>query len=159
MKDIWNADGLGGGRYLRYTIEKSSGAVSTKQLCDVECEFPQWDNRKTGSRHQLAYVAAVKPGDDSFFNAVMKVNVESGNTQLMKFPAGYFASEPMFVSRPGGEAEDDGVLLDVVYNAHSEKSELRVLDAANISHVMAKVILPHHIPHQFHGFFTPELFS
>lgn len=159
LKDIWNADSLGGGRFVRYIISKSSGAVSIKPLCNVECEFPQWDNRKTGSKHQLAYVAAVEPGDDSFFNAVMKVNVESGNAQVIKFPAGYFASEPMFVPRPWGVAEDDGVLLDVVYNAHSQKSELWVLDAANISNVMAKVILPHHIPHQFHGFFTPELFS
>lgn len=159
LKDIWNADGLGGGRFLRYTISKSGSAVSAKPVCNVECEFPQWDSRKTGIRHQLVYAAAVLPGDDSFFNAVIKVNVENGGTQVIKLPAGYFASEPIFVPRPGCSAEDDGVLLDVIYNAHSEKSELWVLDAANISHVMAKVILPHHIPHQFHGFFTPELFS
>ncbi len=158
LKDIWHADGLGGGRFLRYTINKHGGAVSMQSVCEVECEFPQWDNRKTGSMHQLAYTAAVTPDDNSYFNAVMKVNVENGMTQLTKLPAGCFASEPIFVPKPGCLAEDHGVLLDVVYNACSEKSELWVLDAADISQVMAKVMLPHHIPHQFHGFFTPDLF-
>jgi all-trans-8'-apo-beta-carotenal 15,15'-oxygenase len=158
LKDIWHADALGGGKFLRYTIVKQGGAVSIQPVCDIECEFPQWDNRRAGISHQLTYTAAVTPDDDSYFNAVMKVNVESGLTQVNKLPAGYFASEPMFAPRPDGSSDDDGVLLDVVYNANEKNSELWVMDAADIGNVISRVVLPHHIPHQFHGFFTPQLF-
>lgn len=159
LKDIWHADGLGGGKFLRYSIAKQNGALAVQPVCDIECEFPQWDNRTTGFRHQSTYTAAVTTDDNSYFNAVMKVNVESGATHINKLPAGCFASEPMFVPRPGGSADDDGALLCVVYNAHSQASELWVMDASDIDDVIARVLLPHHIPHQFHGFFTPQLFQ
>jgi all-trans-8'-apo-beta-carotenal 15,15'-oxygenase len=158
LKDIWHADALGGGKFIRYKIELASGSTVAAPVCDVECEFPQWDNRKTGSPHRLIYAAAVLQGDNSFFNGVARVDVENGGMQVIKLPAGCFASEPMFVARPGSSAEDDGVLLDVVYNATSQNSELWVMDAAKISDVVAKVMLPHHIPHQFHGCFTNQLF-
>lgn len=158
LKDIWHVDGLGGGQFLRYVIRKKDGRVSVSPVCDVECEFPQWDNRKTGSRHRLTYAAAVLPGDHSFFNAIAKVDVESGRAATTRLPAGCFASEPMFVARPDGAAEDDGVLLDVVYNANTGNSELWIQDAADISTTLARIMLPHHIPHQFHGFFTAALF-
>jgi all-trans-8'-apo-beta-carotenal 15,15'-oxygenase len=160
LKNMWGAERIGGGEFLRYRIEKASGLVSAQVACAVECEFPHWDSRKTGVEHSVTYAAAVIPnGDDSFFNAIIKVRAGSGNIQLQKLPAGYFSSEPVFAPRPSGDAEDDGVLLSVVYNANSQLSELWLLDAADISQVLAKVLLPHHIPHQFHGFFTPQLFG
>lgn len=158
LKDMWHADRLGGGEFLRYSIAKNDGKVSSRVVCDIESEFPQWDFRKTGMQHQWTYAAAVVPNDDdSFFNALVKVDVETGKTQLQKLPVGCFASEPIFVPRPAGEGEDDGVLLSVIYNANSQCSELWVLDAADIADVQARVLLPHHIPHQFHGFFTQQL--
>jgi all-trans-8'-apo-beta-carotenal 15,15'-oxygenase len=158
LKDIWQADALGGGKFIRYQIDRISGSIKASLVCDVECEFPQWDNRKTASPHRLVYAAAVLAGDDSFFNGLTRVSVEDGGVQIHKLPAGHFASEPMFVARPGSSAEDDGVLLDVVYNANSQHSELWIMNAGNISDVMAKILLPHHIPHQFHGCFTEQLF-
>ncbi len=159
LQDMYHASRLGGGDFLRYRLDKRSGKLEAQVLCDVECEFPQWDNRKSTVLHHQTYAAASVPnGHDSFFNALIRVNAESGACQRQVLPEGCFGSEPMFVPRPGGSAEDDGVLLDVVYNANSRCSELWVLDAADLTQCLAKVLLPHHIPHQFHGFFTPQLF-
>lgn len=159
LKDIWHADRLGGGRFMRYTLSTARDRLAEHAVGAPECEFPQWDSRRSGTATALTYVAAVAPnGNDSFFNAIACINSQSGHAAQQVLPAGCFASEPMFVPRPGGEAEDDGVLLDVIYNANTGCSELWVLDAADIRDVLARVMLPHHIPHQFHGHFTPSLF-
>lgn len=43
----------------------------------------------------------------------LQVDVRAGSTQLWQQP-GHFPGEPVFVARPGGQREDDGVLLSVV---------------------------------------------
>lgn len=42
-----------------------------------------------------------------------QVDVQSGETRLWG-QEGHIPGEPIFVARPGGEREDDGVLLSVV---------------------------------------------
>jgi carotenoid cleavage dioxygenase-like enzyme len=58
----------------------------------------------------------------------------------------------VFVARPEGEREDDGVLLSVVLDAAAGSSFLLVLDASDLSEV-ARAGVPHHIPFSFHGQF------
>ena len=43
----------------------------------------------------------------------LQVDVHASTTQLWQQP-GHFPGEPVFVARPGGQQEDDGVLLSVV---------------------------------------------
>ena len=56
------------------------------------------------------------------------------------------------MSRPGGSAEDDGVLLSVVLDGAHGTSFLLALDAATLDEV-ARADVPHHIPFSFHGQF------
>jgi len=58
----------------------------------------------------------------------------------------------VFVRRPDGSGEDDGVLLSVVLDAQAQRSFLLVLDAADL-HELARAQVPHHIPFGFHGQF------
>ena len=59
----------------------------------------------------------------------------------------------MFVARPEADAEDDGVLLSVVFDSSSGRSFLVVLDAADLSE-LARAEAPHGIPYGFHGQFV-----
>jgi beta,beta-carotene 9',10'-dioxygenase len=61
----------------------------------------------------------------------------------------------VFVARPGGSPEDEGVLLSVVLDAGQARSFLLVLDAASLSEV-ARATVPHHIPFGFHGNHFPD---
>ena len=63
------------------------------------------------------------------------------------------------MAAPNATREDNGWLLEVVYDAWKHRSELRILRADNVREEVARLALPHHIPHQFHGFFTPELLT
>ena len=66
---------------------------------------------------------------------------------------GCFPGEPVFVSRPGADDEDDGVLLSVVLDGRTERSFLLVLDAGSLDE-LARAEVAHHIPFGFHGQFA-----
>jgi carotenoid cleavage dioxygenase-like enzyme len=66
-----------------------------------------------------------------------------------------YPGEPVFVPRPGGTAEDDGVLLSVVLDLRKQRSFLLVLDAATLEE-RARTAVPHHIPFGFHDNHFPD---
>ncbi len=63
---------------------------------------------------------------------------------------GTYPGEPIFVRRPHGRREDDGVLLSVVLDARRRTSFLLVLDARDMNEI-GRAAVPHHIPFGFHG--------
>ena len=60
----------------------------------------------------------------------------------------------------GVDDEDDGWLLDIVYDKNTDTSELCIWDARQIAksaEPVAKVKAPHRVPYGVHGLFlTPE---
>ena len=52
-----------------------------------------------------------------------------------------------------------GFVLEVVYNAFEHVSELQIYRAQDLSDCICVAKLKHHVPHQFHGCFTPEVFG
>lgn len=158
LADVFNPDGrFGGGTYMRYRLNMVTGALSCEQVSDVESEFPTFNPRYAGKRQAYTYTACSVPnGGDSFFNGFQKLDFE-GNANLVTLPPGYFGSEPMFAAREGAQAEDDGYLLEVVYNGFEHKSELHIVRAQDPTDLVGKLHLRHHLPHQFHGMFVPEV--
>lgn len=63
-------------------------------------------------------------------------------------------NEAVFVPRPGGDGEDDGVLLSVALNSHTRRSCLLALDARTMSEC-ARAYVPHVVHFHFHGDFFP----
>ena len=49
-----------------------------------------------------------------WFTGISKANLTTGAVEATWAPAGHFPCEPIFVPRPGGTAEDDGVILSIV---------------------------------------------
>lgn len=112
------------------------------------CEFPTFDNRYQGERSRVLFNTALAD-QGGFFNAVQRLDTESGHTALHRMGPGRFVSEAVFV--PEGEKEGDGYLCAAVYDVNTHCSEIVLLDArsGNLEEVAA-VPLPHHIPHGFH---------
>ena len=81
--------------------------------------------------------------------------------RIFKMPTGWYAQEPRFVAREHGLSEDDGWLLSYVFDESqlgpdgecnlSAKSELWIIDARNMTNVVAKVHLPQRVPYGLHG--------
>ncbi|KAK7961792.1 retinal pigment epithelial membrane protein [Apiospora aurea] len=90
--------------------------------------------------------------------------------KLFRLPKGWYAQEPRFVPRADAKVEDDGWLLTYVFDesqldANGEcpdddidgkqevaaKSELWVVDARNMTDVVARIKLPQRVPYGLHG--------
>jgi all-trans-8'-apo-beta-carotenal 15,15'-oxygenase len=57
-------------------------------------------------------------------------------------------------------AEDEGWLVTIVFDAASDRSDVVILDAQNITAPpVATLHLKHHIPYGLHGNFTSEIWS
>ena len=98
-----------------------------ERLSDQPFELPRIDyGRHNGRPYRYVYGA----GSGDWMDRVVKLDVESGET-LRWEQDGCYPGEPVFVRRPDGEAEDDGVLLSLVLDAEARRSFLAVLDAAH----------------------------
>ena len=159
LGDIFNPDGrFNGGTYNRYVLNMATGSMHFTKMSEYESEFPTFNLKVTGQKHETCYTAcSIDNGANSFFNAFQKVSYD-GESTLVTLPAGYYGSEPMFAPSTGAEKEDDGYVLEVVYDAFKHKSELRIFKADDVSEQVCALHLKHHVPHQFHGYFSEEVF-
>ncbi len=159
LADVFNPNGrFGGGVYNRYTLNLASGAIGVQRVSDVESEFPTFNTAVAGRQHEACYTAcSVDNGANSFFNGFQKVSFE-GESTLVTLPAGHYGSEPLFAAANDARREDDGYILEVVYDAFEHTSELQIYRAEDVTDRVCRLPLRHHLPHQFHGHFTPHVF-
>lgn len=86
--------------------------------------------------------------------------------KAFKMPEGWYAQEPRFVPRSGGIDEDDGWILSYIFDESqldedgeckpNAASELWIIDAKNMTDVVAKIHLPQRVPYGLHGTWFSE---
>jgi carotenoid cleavage dioxygenase-like enzyme len=141
--------GLIGGPLMRYRLNVAERSVTASRIGDTTLELPRINYGRCHER-QHRYVWGNESAG-TFVDRIVKVDVIDG-AKLGWEAADCYPGEPVFVARPGAEAEDDGVLLSVVLDAAASTSFLLILDAATLDEV-ARARVPHHIPFGFHGQF------
>jgi beta,beta-carotene 9',10'-dioxygenase len=133
----------------RYTIDLEGGGVRREQLAEGTVELPRIDYGRRNTRdYRYAYFAGA---DGGWLDRLVKVDVADGSQAVWSEP-GCYPGEPVFVRRPGADAEDAGVVLSVVLDASAGRSFLLLLDAGSFEE-LARAEAPHHIPFGFHGQF------
>ena len=136
-------------RLERWRIDTATKRVRRERLADEALELPRIDYwRRNGRSYRFAYGASAV-AETTFLDRLVKLDVEDGSATVWH-EAGTYPGEPVFVPRPDGDAEDDGVALSVVLDAERGRSFLLVLDAASFAE-RARAEVPHHIPFGFHG--------
>ncbi|MCJ1435753.1 hypothetical protein MMC27_005128 [Xylographa pallens] len=86
--------------------------------------------------------------------------------RIFQMPPGWYAQEPRFVPRDAGTSEDDGWLVSYVFDESQldsngecipgAKSELWIIDAKNMTDIVAKIQLPQRVPYGLHGSWFSE---
>ena len=87
--------------------------------------------------------------------------------KVFMMPEGWYTQESRFVPRRNGVSEDDGWILVYVFDEPSQlaadgepktdaKSELWIIDAKNMTDVVAKIQLPQRVPYGLHGNWISE---
>jgi beta,beta-carotene 9',10'-dioxygenase len=124
---------------------------ATREVLDADgFEFPIIRYReRNGRRHGVTWGARLTGGHEP--RATLVRHGDDG-TRTLALDAGF--GEPVFVARPGGGREDDGVLLTVGANPDGQRSRLLVVAADTLA-VLATATVATPIPLGFHGsFFT-----
>ena len=131
----------------RYRIDLERGCVRFERLAEGSVELPRIDYARHNTRdYRYAYFTGAGAG---WIDRLVKVDVCAGTRREWSAP-GCYPGEPIFVRRPGDEAEHGGVVLSVVLDAAAGRSFLLVLDASSFEE-LARAEAPHHIPFGFHG--------
>ena len=148
------------GELWKLELSLDEQTVTREKVSEVSCEFPSVHPKWVGKEHRYLYMnitfTATGKGP---LQAIMKLDKQSGETQIWGQDLNIFPGEPLFIPRPDGVAEDEGWLLSLVYDPAIHRSYLIILDAKNINQEIAKLSLTHHIPHGFHGTWTNQIFT
>lgn len=136
-------------------------------LSGQHLELPRINPAYATRRHTHTFGVSYVEGDaergDFYWNALAKISTamsaegtETGPPTVLEWSeAGCYPSEAVFVARPGGTAEDDGVLLSVVVDVPRRRTFLLVLDAEGFTE-LARAEVDAVVPLTFHGTFLGE---
>ena len=141
------------GRLWQLRLDPKTGQVlSNECVLDRDCEFPQVADAQRGQPWSNTYVLMHREGvvtGQDWFGAVGRFDYESGELIQTDLGEGHYGSEPLHVS--DRLTPESGWLLDVVYNATAERSELWILDAQTLGEPVCRLALPGIVPLGFHG--------
>ena len=137
-------------------INLGSGTVQTTRLSERCCEFAMVNPEKEGLPCRYAWMAAAarEQGNDPL-QVIKKLDLANGERHVWSAGPQGFVSEPLMVPAPGATAEDEGWVLELVWNGARQGSDLVILDAQDLTEV-ALIELPLAIPHGLHGSWEPS---
>jgi all-trans-8'-apo-beta-carotenal 15,15'-oxygenase len=135
----------------RYRVSPAARRAEGHELSPQGLEFPQVDGRHATGRYRLIY-GVFLDSERGLSGRIGRIEPAAGQTDAWDPGAGLPVSEPIFVPRPGGTAEDDGWLVAHVYDPAREATDVVVLDARDLS---AGPVCTAHLPvnagFTFHG--------
>ncbi|MEV6280337.1 carotenoid oxygenase family protein [Nocardia sp. NPDC051832] len=142
--DMWRTDSaeIDDATLWRWTIDLAAGTVDERQIDDRPAEFPRIDDRLTGLPAHFGHV--------STDTALVRYDLRTGAGTAHEFGAGRRPGEAAFApadETPGGA----GYLMTYVYDASTDRSDLVILDADDLSAPVAAIHLPQRVPFGFHG--------
>jgi len=141
----------------RAVIDLDDRRVRFEARLRAPCELPRVSPRVDADRHRFVYLVgftSAEAASTSFFDAVLKVDVDRGTVSTTELGSTIFASEALFVPRRDAKAEDDGYLLTMAYDAATDASHLAILDARAPGAPLARAHFDHPIAPGLHGIFS-----
>ena len=138
----------------RFWVDLDAGTAGWEQTDDLGGDFARFNDAYDGVRSRFHYMSAVldtsrRLGD---FDTIVRYDDASGARQVWNAgPTGH-VGESVFAADPDGSAEDDGWLINSVYDDATEGTDICVFDAHDVTAgPIARVNLPHRMPFGFHA--------
>lgn len=154
-----NFEALPPGQLWRFRLNLEQETVQHSLIESRCCEFPALHPDRVGQSYRYLYIgAADAPTGNAPLQAILKMDLLTGERQLWSAAPAGFTGEPVFVPRPHATQEDEGWLILLVYDSAHHRSDVVILDAQDLTQgPVAKLHLNHHIPYGLHGSFTSEV--
>lgn len=143
---------------LKYTTASAVKEKEGKLVCQAEvlCEgldLPRINYDVNGKRHRFIYCSCVEKS--ALAKEIAKFDTET-KERICWSEDNCWPSEPVFVPRPNGESEDDGVVLSAINNCNpGQSSFMLILDGRTFKEV-ARAYVKAELPQSMHGFFIPQ---
>jgi all-trans-8'-apo-beta-carotenal 15,15'-oxygenase len=151
-------DSLKPGQLWRFEIDLEDETVQQEVIESRCCEFPTLHPDDVGRDYRYLYLgAAHNPTGNAPLQAILKLDLATGERKLWSAANRGYVSEPVFVPKPAAQGKDEGWVLSVVYDASQHRSDVVILDGQTLE-VIARLHLKHHIPYGLHGSWTEECF-
>ncbi|MGM4903344.1 carotenoid oxygenase family protein [Tardiphaga sp. 866_E4_N2_1] len=143
-------------RLVRWEFNRSNGRFSESVLEERGCEFPRINDARSGLPYRYGYTASV---EGLRIGPTYKHDVTKARTEVHDHGPGRVGLEPIFVPRGNTRAEDDGWILNYVYDANRQKSDVVIIEAGDFAgKPLATIELPVRVPFGFHGNWIPDSF-
>ncbi len=139
----------------RWTINLSTGTVTTETRDDRSQEFPRINETLLGAEHRFGYTLGfdggyLSGGLSDMSTSLYKHDYATGSRDVAALDPDLLIGEMSFVPNPTARAEDDGILMGYGYHRGRDEGQLLLLDAQTLE-PMATVHLPQRVPMGFHG--------
>jgi carotenoid cleavage dioxygenase-like enzyme len=141
----------------RMNIDLASHKISDVEIANMVVEFPRFNDVLNALPTRFVYLPTltdtlkVANPPSATFNAMMKVNCETGDITRQDF-GNRIAGEATFIPRGPNGREDDGYLATFSFDPVSRTSDLVLLDATHIgSDPVAVIRMPQRVPQGLHG--------
>jgi len=139
---------------LRLRVDRGGRPIRVTALHEHNFEFPRIADRSYTQPHQvifgLTWNGKDMPRRSSAFD------LERKTFSVAPLVADQWAGECVPIAKDGASSERDAWLLTMVLDARAGRTELHVLDAADLpAGPVAKIPLPHIVPFGFHGSWVP----
>jgi len=160
LRDYWRSDwpAKGMAKLTRLRVDLGTGKVASDSWTTGSAnEFPTINPAYAGKHHRYAYMAC-GPTDRAhgLQQQLARVDVDSGSVTIHDFGPNGYPGEPLFIST--GSAEDDGVIVTLVFDAAEQRSTIVGLDARDLaSKPLFTARLSHHVHYPLHGYFARGL--
>lgn len=142
------------GIFTRLVIDPATGAVESRTDINPDQEFPRFNQRLAGTDLRYLYTGQTSLADDPFaFTHLIKNDLHQQKNVMIQTDAGRAMGEPVFVSRPGAENEDDGWVMVMAYDTNRDETCLEIRDAGTLD-LAARIWTGLHLPLGFHGNFV-----
>lgn len=142
--------GFPSGELRRYRLPLGGGDVDFDRLAG-DLEMPRFSPDVHMQPYDHVFAQSTEMTDG---NALVRVDVDRGEANRWE-ELGIYSGEPVFVPRPDGDAEADGIVLSLCLDTVAERSFLLILDGELDE--LARAPLPHIVPFGFHGEYFSEL--
>ena len=134
--------------------------MTETQLDDRPGDFPRINMRPLGLANRYGYVAHGRRGTATTCGSTPWSSTTSrpAPPTVHDYGPEAEAGEAVFAPDPDGTAEDDGWLLNFVFDRATEASDAVILDARDVTaEPVARVHLPRRVPFGFHGSWLPTI--
>jgi carotenoid cleavage dioxygenase-like enzyme len=120
-----------------------------------EIDFPFVNPKVASQQHRYVWGLSSYARNSSHYEdwAVLKVDrAATGANTKTWYKKGHYPMEPVFVPKPDGVQEDEGVVLVQVQDGEQNRGYLLILDAATLTEIATASLNPgEHLPYSQHG--------